>query len=167
MTIRTGKSGAYSYYACARKVNAGASSCTTRHIRQEKLDALVLDALDRQLLESSRLRRQLSHTLDQSDAAAAQRRQNLALLRAAHADTQNAIRRLVELVEKGMMAPKDPVIAERMGHNRARLETLAGRIAMLERQIGTVSDRITPAVIERLREPPRAIPTALQDTPPH
>src|SRR3546814_18595803 len=57
MTIRTGKSGAYSYYACARKVNAGASSCTTRHIRQEKLDALVLDALDRQLLERSEERR--------------------------------------------------------------------------------------------------------------
>src|SRR3546814_14108705 len=57
------------------------------------------------------------------------------------------------------MAPKDPVFAERMGHNRARLETLAGRIAMLERQIGTVSDRITPALIERFGERTRAILT--------
>src|SRR3546814_3533579 len=59
---------------------------------------------------------------------------------------------LVELVEEGLMAPKDPVFAERLGHNRARLETLAGRIAMLERQIGTGSDRITPELIERFGE---------------
>src|SRR3546814_19496823 len=55
------------------------------------------------------------------------------------------------------MAPKDPVFAERLGHNRARLETLAGRIAMLERQIGTGSDRITPELIERFGERTRAI----------
>ena len=148
LTIRTGKSGAYSYYACARRVNAGAASCTTKQIRREKLDALVIDALERQLLQPDQLRQQLSDRLDRSTEADTQRRHELALYRAEHEATDAAIRRLVQLVEEGLMSPRDAAFAERMAHNRNRLQELAARIAMIERPLASEAGRMTPAMID-------------------
>lgn len=37
MTIRTGKSGRYRYYACSRRATRGETACTGRSIRMEKL----------------------------------------------------------------------------------------------------------------------------------
>ncbi len=45
MTIRTGKGGRYAYYSCNAKVSAGAARCACPHVRQERLDSVVIGAL--------------------------------------------------------------------------------------------------------------------------
>ncbi|HEX7852127.1 MAG TPA: recombinase family protein [Sphingobium sp.] len=45
MVIRTGKGGRYGYYVCNRKATAGAQSCSSKAIRQDALDSIVLKGL--------------------------------------------------------------------------------------------------------------------------
>lgn len=51
MVMRTGKGGAYRYYVCNHKATAGAQSCPSKSIREDALDAIVLDGLLSRVLE--------------------------------------------------------------------------------------------------------------------
>lgn len=149
LTIRTGKSGQYRYYACSRRTTRGATACPGQSIRMEKLDATVLDALERRLLQPERLTDLLSAFLDHSDASNARRRQDLTLFRAEKTNTEGAINRLYELIEQGLASPADTGFAERLTRQRQRLEMLAADIAVLERQLAKEQRRITPDTVER------------------
>ncbi|WP_407696218.1 zinc ribbon domain-containing protein [Sphingobium sufflavum] len=48
--------GRYSYYVCNEKATAGAESCSSRQIRRDALDRIVLDGLLQRVLAPSRLR---------------------------------------------------------------------------------------------------------------
>jgi site-specific DNA recombinase len=149
LTIRTGKSGQYRYYTCSRRATRGETVCQGQSIRMEKLDGIVLDALERRLLQPERLTELLSAFLDQSDASNAKRRQDLILLRTEKTNTEGAINRLYELVEQGLAVPTDASFAERLTRQRQRLEMLTADIALLERQLAKEQRRITPEVIDR------------------
>jgi site-specific DNA recombinase len=118
LTIRTGKSGRYRYYACSRRATRGESACTGRSIRMEKLDAIVLDALEQKVLSPERLPELLSAFLQKSDESDERRREELALLRAARTNSEGALNRLYELVEQGLASPSDRDFAERLTHHR-------------------------------------------------
>ena len=149
LTIRTGKSGQYRYYACSRRATRGATVCAGQSIRMEKLDGLVLDALDRRLLQPERLRDLLSAFLDHSEASNEKRRQDLTLLRSEKTQTEGAINRLYELIEQGLASPADTGFAERLTRQRQRLDMLTADIALLERQLAREQRRITPDTVER------------------
>src|SRR3546814_3226676 len=55
MTIRTGKGGRYRYYACSMKARQGPTACTGMAVPMEKLDDLVVNHLEKQLLQHERL----------------------------------------------------------------------------------------------------------------
>ena len=55
MRSRTGKSGRYWYYACARKADIGISACAGCAIPMQMLDDLVTDAVCERVLEPARL----------------------------------------------------------------------------------------------------------------
>jgi hypothetical protein len=74
MTIRTGKSGQYRYYACSRRATQGETGCAGRAIRMEKLDSTVLQVLEGKIVAPDRLPDLLSAFLEKSDASDARRR---------------------------------------------------------------------------------------------
>lgn len=149
MTIRTGKSGQYRYYACSRRATRGETACTGRSIRMEKLDAIVLDALEERVLAPERLPELLTAFLEKSDESDQRRREELALLRGARTNSEGALNRLYELVESGLASPSDRDFAERLTHHRQRIAALTADIASLERQLASSQRRITPHVIGR------------------
>ena len=149
MTIRTGKSGQYRYYACSRRATRGETACTGRSIRMEKLDGIVMDALEERVLHPQRLPELLTALLEKSDESDQRRREELALLRAAKTNSEGALNRLYELVEQGLASPSDRDFAERLTHHRQRIAALTTDIGSLERQLVSSHRRITPDVIGR------------------
>ena len=137
MTIRTGKSGQYRYYACSRRATRGETACTGRSIRMEKLDGIVLDTLEERVLAPERLPELLTAFLEKSDQSDQRRREELALLRAAKTNSEGALNRLYELVEQGLASPSDRDFAERLTHHRQRIAALSADIASLERQLAS------------------------------
>jgi site-specific DNA recombinase len=149
MTIRTGKSGQYRYYACSRRATRGETACTGRSIRMEKLDSIVLEVLEERILAPERLPGLLAAFLEKSDESDQRRREELALVRAAKTNSEGALNRLYELVEQGLASPADRDFAERLTHHRQRIATLSADIASLERQLASSQRRITPDVLGR------------------
>lgn len=149
MTIRTGKSGQYRYYTCSRRATRGETACTGRSIRMEKLDGIVLDALEQRVLAPGRLPELLTSFLEKSDESDQRRREELAMLRGAKTNSEGALNRLYELVEQGLASPSDRDFAERLTHHRQRVAALTTDITSLERQLASNQRRITPDVLGR------------------
>lgn len=137
MTIRTGKSGQYRYYACSRRATRGETACTGRSIRMEKLDGIVLDALQERVLAPERPPELLTAFLEKSDESDQRKREELTLLRAAKTNSEGALNRLYELVEQGFASPSDRDFAERRTHHHQRIAALTTDIASLERQVSS------------------------------
>ena len=133
-------------------MNGGAKRCGCKSIRQEKLDSIVLDEVIARILEPERLRELLSGVLEVSNEADARRKKELEQARAQRSQCQAAINRLLELVETGMMSPKDPELAKRMSLHRSRITALDTTIDSLERQLARGAARITPEAVDRFGE---------------
>ena len=149
LTIRTGKGGRYSYYTCNAKANGSASRCSCKAIREEQLDEVVLEALKERILEPTRLRELLDHVIEASDEANERRARNLQQARAERTRAETAIGKLMELVETGLMSPRDPTVAKRFADHRTRVAALNDTIESLERQMEKGKRRITPEIIDR------------------
>jgi site-specific DNA recombinase len=149
LTIKTGKSGQYRYYACSRRATRGETACTGRSIRMEKLDGIVLDALEQRVLAPERLPELLTAFLDKSDESDQRRGEELALLRTAKTNSEGALNRLYELVEQGLASPSDRDFAERLTHHRQRIAALSADIVSLERQLASSQRRITTEILSR------------------
>ena len=152
LTIATGKGGRYRYYKCAGKVNGGATRCTCPTLPEKALDDIVIDAVGQRVLQPARLKKLLSNILEVSDVADARRRADLDQARKAKTRADTALRRLLELVEEGLMSAKDPVFAQRMAERRKEQSDLMTAIAGLERQTARGSRRITPDLVGRFGE---------------
>ena len=149
LTIRTGKSGRYRYYACSRRATRGETACPGHSIRMEKLDDIVLDALEQRVLSPDRLPKLLEAFLERSDASDGKRRDELASLRTEKTNSMGALNRLYELVEQGLASPTDRDFAERLTHHRGRIASLTADIEALERQLNSSKRSITPEIIGR------------------
>lgn len=149
MTIRTGKSGRYRYYACSRRATRGETACPGRAIRMEKLDGIVMDAVAERVVAPDRLPELLKSFLETSDASDAKRREELASLRAEKTNSAGALNRLYELVEQGLASPTERDFAERLTHHRGRIATLSADIDGLERQLKSGKRAITPEILGR------------------
>ena len=148
MTIRTGKSGQYAYYACNARVNGG-GRCRCPNVRREELDGIVLAAIEEQLLARDRLRELLAGVLQLSDERRLEREAELSRARAEQTRARTAINRLLVLVEEGTIGPRDPSFAERMAHNRTALAATTARIDALETQLTRGAKRITEQTVDR------------------
>ncbi|PHP16561.1 hypothetical protein CG471_27445 [Sphingobium sp. IP1] len=148
MTIRTGKSGQYAYYACNQRVNNG-GGCAYPAIRKEQLDEAVVTAIERQLLAPDRLRSLLAGLLELSEKNRHSKEAELSKALADKTRLDTAIRKLLILIEDGLMSPRDPHFAERMAENRTNLAAATGRINVLERQLARGKRRIDASTIDR------------------
>ena len=149
MTIRTGKSGQYIYYACNAKLTAGAGRCETRAIRQDELDAIVLSVLTDRILQRDRLIELLQAVLEKSDAADAKRHHDLDRIRREKVAAETRIRRLFEMIEEGLMSAKDTMFAERLAQHRQTAAQLAASERSLTVQLERGPQRISEDTIAR------------------
>jgi hypothetical protein len=77
ITIATVKGGRYRCYKWAAKVNGGAVRCSCPTLRDDRLDEIVVDAMEERILAPARLTTLLSSVLEISHAAEARRRSDL------------------------------------------------------------------------------------------
>jgi len=138
MTLRTGKSGRYRYYTCSTCARLGKTACKGRTLPMTLLDGLVVDHLAHRLFTPERLSEVLvEHFARSRGAAEALARQAKEAGRALTA-TEEAIRRLLEMVERGI-APLDDILAHRLGELRQRRDELT------RLQAATAHQRRAPA----------------------
>ncbi len=148
MTIRTGKSGRYAYYSCNAKVSAGAARCNCPHVRQERLDGVVLGALERQIFEPERLKLLLSEMLEASAEADERRTRDLTQARLLKTQAETRLRNLYEALADGNASLKEPVFANMLAEANSRIASLTATVESLERQIGKKAKHVTPEMVE-------------------
>ncbi|MCO6178343.1 recombinase family protein [Ciceribacter sp. RN22] len=114
MTIRTGKGGRYRYYACSTKARQGPTACEGMTVPMEKLDDLVADHLEKQLLRPERLETILAAVLDRREEHAERRREHIAELNKRSAESELRLKRLYDAIEGGIADLDDPALKDRI-----------------------------------------------------
>ncbi len=150
LTIATGKGGRYRYYRCSRRLRRGDTACEGTSIRDEKLEAIVIDAMADRLLRPNRLQQLLANLLDDSSAAVRERQAHLKALRTERTRVDGAIQNMFDFIEQGIVSPRDSDFTGRLANQRARRAHLEQEILLVERQLSTVERRVTPDAVGRL-----------------
>jgi DNA invertase Pin-like site-specific DNA recombinase len=150
MTLRTGKSGRYRYYACAGCAQKGKTLCPGRSIGMEKLDGAVLEHLTGHLFTPDRLQIVLEAYVAHSVEADAARREQLARARRARTEADGRVNRLLELVEQGLMDVADPALKERLETAKRDRQAAVEQVRLLEAAGAPGNSTITPESITRL-----------------
>nr|WP_283773445.1 zinc ribbon domain-containing protein [Altererythrobacter sp. KTW20L] len=116
MTLGSGTSRSkqkYYYYKCNERTNIG-QRCKCPNVRREKLDEVVLRAIEKRILGPGRLEQLLSDVIELSDGKRGKLEQELSQTCAERTRRRNAIDRLLVLIEEGVMKPSDPEFASRL-----------------------------------------------------
>ena len=114
MTIRTGKGGRYRYYACSMKARQGPTACEGMAVPMEKLDDLVVNHLEKQLLQPERLETVLAAALDRREEHAERRREHIAELNKRAAESELRLKRLYDAIEASVADLDDPALKDRI-----------------------------------------------------
>ncbi len=114
MTIRTGKGGRYRYYACSMKARQGPTACEGMAVPMEKLDDLVVNHLEKQLLQPERLETVLAAALDRREEHAERRREHIAELNKRSTESELRLKRLYDAIEAGVADLNDPALKDRI-----------------------------------------------------
>ena len=149
MMLMTGKSGRYRYYCCADHRTKGGVNCSGNTVSMPMVDDAVMAVLEKRLFQPDRLNLLLQGMLDASNDAHAERKRRLTVLRKEESDVRGAVRALLKTVENGVLEPDDPDLKERMALHKARQASISEETAILERQLGTNTKRVTPEMVER------------------
>lgn len=119
MTVMTGKSGRYRYYACGNRRRQGPTACTNGLVRADLLDDLVCEYIEDRLLQPQRVEVILQSLLDRREELAAERRQHVAALAKKATEVQQRLNRLYEAIEAGVADLSDPDLASRISSLKA------------------------------------------------
>ncbi|SDR45455.1 Site-specific DNA recombinase [Rhizobiales bacterium GAS113] len=120
MTLRTsGKGEEYRYYTCCTAARQGKTGCRGRTVAMADLNELVVDHVERRLLEPSRLEEVLGGLLQRRQAHAGREKDRIEELKRQAGDAEAKLTRLYEAIENGLAELDDP--------------NLKGRIAELKR----------------------------------
>ena len=152
LTIATGKGGRYRYYRCSRNLRRGQTVCQGTSIRDQKLEALVIDAMAERLFRPERLRELLANLLDDSSAAVRERQAHLKALRTERTRVEGAIQNMFDFIEQGVVSARDVDFTARLAAQRTRRADLEQEILLVERQLSAADRRVTPEAIDRLGE---------------
>ena len=156
MTLRTGKSGRYRYYACAGCAQKGKTLCPGRSIGMGTLDEAVLGHLAERLFTPERLEIILSAYLPRSAEAGEARRAQLSQARRARTEAEGRLNRLLQLVEQGLMDISDPALKERMEVAKRDRQSAVETVRLLEAADGNQPAAITLESVGRLADALRA-----------
>ncbi|GLK63866.1 hypothetical protein GCM10017635_13370 [Paracoccus kondratievae] len=149
MTIRTGKSGRYRYYACSIRARQGETGCKGRAIPMDKLDDMVVNHIEDRLLNPARLEKLLGSILGRREDQAERRREHIASLQRQATESESRLKRLYDAIEAGVADLDDPALKERIAdlkviRDQARVDADRAQ-AMLE---SPGHSALSPAMIE-------------------
>lgn len=147
MTISTGKSGRYRYYACSRRQCSGSAICPGRRVSMDKLDTLIIEEFCRQVLAPDRLDALLQGVLDTSIAGLTDRRARLEAAKKEQVEAQKGMDRLLHAIEAGLISLDDAGLKDRLQQARTRLSAIQETIHALERQTTGGKADVTPAKV--------------------
>jgi site-specific DNA recombinase len=150
MIQNTGKGGLYRYYCCSRKMKQGATACPGQRIRMDELDKMVLDYLSGQLFTPERLEKLLASFLHEASQNAQARKERLRQARDSRAELDAGLNRLLALVERGLMQPDDPALAERMEQIQRQKAELDREVSRLQDSLKLGAPILTPDKLDTL-----------------
>jgi site-specific DNA recombinase len=113
------------------------------------MEPIVLDGLLHRVLQPERLKVLLADVLDRSDDAETRRKDDLDRVRRERIAAGTRLRRLLELVEEGLMSPRDPIFGEKLAEGRAAITALTEAERSLNSQLGAGNRIIDDAAVER------------------
>ncbi|SFF59099.1 Recombinase zinc beta ribbon domain-containing protein [Aureimonas phyllosphaerae] len=142
LTMRTGKSGQYRYYACANRQARGATACAGCSHRMEKIDHAVTEAMITHAFQPDRLASILESTETERRTREADSTEILRC-EAELADARMRVDRLMGLAGRGMADLDDPEFAERMRSAQRDLNIALAGVDRIRRRIGSQVE-ITP-----------------------
>src|SRR5262249_15050846 len=150
MTLRTGKGGRYRYYACSIKARQGETGCEGRSIPMEKLDGVVIDHIEREFLDPSRLEVVLSAVLDRRQERGERRREHIAELNKRAAETELRLKRLYDAIEAGVADLDDPALKDRIEGLRALRDQAKADSERAQAMLDSSNHQaITPQMVQR------------------
>jgi len=156
MTIRTGKGGRYRYYACSMKARQGPTACEGMAVPMDKLDDLVADHLESQLLQPERLETILASVLDRRQEQSERRREHIAELNRRAAESEARLKRLYNAIETGVADINDPALKDRIDglkaiRDQAKMDAERAQ-ALLE---NSGAKAVTPRMLHKFAESAR------------
>lgn len=155
MIMGTGKSGRYRYYTCGGRVRHGKGTCPGRRIRMSDTDDLVIEAIMRDLLNQARMAKFLKPLRDRQNARDDKKASSLASNQQKLSDAEAKLRRLFEMIEKGLIDLDDPTFQERLTTARAERDiapkAYESTLAELSPQARITEEKIA-AFVELLRK---------------
>ncbi|MDF2812151.1 MAG: Site-specific recombinase, partial [Microvirga sp.] len=153
MTIRTGKSGRYRYYACSIKARQGETGCSGRAIPMETLDTLVASHIEQRLLQPERLQEILASMLTHRQERLERRREHIAELTKRGTEADQRLRRLYDAIESGVADITDPALKERIDGLKAIRNQAQADAARAQTSLATSGeDVVTPAMVTRFAD---------------
>jgi DNA invertase Pin-like site-specific DNA recombinase len=150
MIKNSGKSGAYSYYSCSRKQKQGPSACKGVRVRMDKLDGIVIGEVSKRVLEPQHLTTLLSDYVKESAKRGQGDRERLKKLRHDQSEAEAGVRRLLQLVETGLMHAEDTELKDRLINLKLRRDEAAKEISDLQKRMSSGEPEITPEKLARV-----------------
>ena len=159
MQLRTGKSGAYKYLTCANAALKGKQACPGQSVRMDKIDEIVLKAVEEKVFEPSRLAILLGNMFDRSEAGREKIDAEILRQRAALTDATSRLRRIYDAIESGLTDIHDPLIKERVDGLKLQRSEVSRSVDELAKRRNMSAGKLDPkkvrafsiAVRERLR----------------
>ncbi len=150
MTIRTGKSGRYRYYACSTRARQGPTGCEGMAIPMEKLDDLVASHLKDRLLQPKRLETILAGVLDRREERADRRREHIAELNKRATEADLRLKRLYDAIETGVAGLDDPALKDRIEALKAVRDQAKADAARAQAMLQNSGQRaVTPQTLRK------------------
>lgn len=148
MVMATGKSGQYRYYKCTARLKRGNAACKSGNLPMDRLDNHILDAFRQQVYSPEHLKDVIADLRkDTAKSGDAEQKKKLKQLEAKLHDTEQALSRLYEAIEKGLIE-LDAELKDRMQAHKRTKETVLAEIAAVKRQAQSPLQTITPQKIQ-------------------
>ena len=96
------------------KARQGPTDCEGMAVPMEKLDDLVVNHIEKQLLQPERLETVLAAALDRREEHAERRREHIAELNKRSAESELRLKRLYDAIEAGVADLDDPALKDRI-----------------------------------------------------
>ena len=146
MTMRTGKSGRYQYYACASRQARGSVACSGCSHPMRHIDEAVTEAIVERALAPNRLS-SILYEIETERKTASENSTELLRIEGALSNAKKRIDRLMSMVEHGLAEATDPDLAEKLSTARKDRDLAVAGIERVRRRIGSTVELDAKLVI--------------------
>jgi site-specific DNA recombinase len=146
MMLRTGKGGQYRYLTCAKSATEG-TGCS-HSVRMDKIDALVIEAVEEHVFAPQRLTAILQAMTDRGDETHEQLKTEIDRQRVAVAEAQARLDRLYDAIEAGVAELHDTRFKTRVDLAKLQIREGTSTLDAL-RQRSTARRELSPDMVQR------------------